>query len=55
MTDILDTILARKAEEVAQRSPLRSLADLKARAADAAPTRASSTPSAPGMHRAFPR
>lgn len=39
MSDILDTILARKAEEVAHRSRLRPLAEMKARALDAAPTR----------------
>lgn len=39
MSDILQTILARKAEEIDQRSRGRSLADLRARALDAAPTR----------------
>jgi indole-3-glycerol phosphate synthase len=39
MSDILDTILARKVEEIAQRSRVRSLADLKARAADMPPPR----------------
>jgi indole-3-glycerol phosphate synthase len=39
MSDILDTILARKVEEVAQRSRTRSLADLRAIAGDQAPTR----------------
>jgi indole-3-glycerol phosphate synthase len=39
MSDILNTILARKAEEIEQRSRVRSLADLKARAADTPPPR----------------
>ena len=39
MSDILDTILARKVEEVAQRSRTRSLADLRAIADDQAPAR----------------
>jgi indole-3-glycerol phosphate synthase len=39
MSDILNTILARKAEEIAERSGRVPLAELAARAADAAPTR----------------
>ena len=39
MSDILDTILARKVEEVAQRSRTRSLADLRAMVDGQAPTR----------------
>ena len=39
MSDILNTILARKAEEIAQRSRVRSLADLRARAEAQPPTR----------------
>ena len=39
MADILTRILERKAEEVADRRMKRSLADVKARAADALPTR----------------
>ncbi|MEI2794978.1 indole-3-glycerol phosphate synthase TrpC [Pseudoxanthomonas sp. F11] len=39
MSDILTTILARKADEIAERSAGVSLADLRARAADAPPTR----------------
>lgn len=39
MSDILTTILARKADEIAERSARVSLADLRARAADAPPTR----------------
>ena len=39
MSDILNTILKRKFEEIEQRSRIRSLADLKARAADAPPPR----------------
>ena len=39
MSDILDTILARKAEEIAERSARVPLADLIARAADASPVR----------------
>jgi indole-3-glycerol phosphate synthase len=39
MSDILDSILKRKAEEVAQRSRVRSLEDLRARVRDLAPTR----------------
>ncbi|GAB2503232.1 indole-3-glycerol phosphate synthase TrpC [Lysobacter humi (ex Lee et al. 2017)] len=39
MSDILNTILARKAEEIEQRSRVRSLADLRARALDAPPAR----------------
>lgn len=39
MTDILNTILARKHEEIEQRSRERSLADLRARAADQPPAR----------------
>ncbi len=39
MSDILTTILARKADEIAERSARVSLADLRARAADASPTR----------------
>ncbi|MEG3192026.1 indole-3-glycerol phosphate synthase TrpC [Lysobacter sp. D1-1-M9] len=39
MTDILNTILARKHEEIEQRSRVRSLADLRARAADQPRTR----------------
>ncbi|MFC3551448.1 indole-3-glycerol phosphate synthase TrpC [Lysobacter cavernae] len=39
MSDILHTILARKAEEIEQRSRVRSLADLRARAANQPPTR----------------
>jgi indole-3-glycerol phosphate synthase len=39
MSDILNTILARKAEEIEQRSRVRSLADLRARAANLPPTR----------------
>lgn len=39
MSDILQKILARKAEEVAERSRLRPLADLKARCEGAPPTR----------------
>ena len=31
MSDILNTILARKAEEIEQRSRVRSIADLRAR------------------------
>ena len=39
MSDILTTILARKADEIAERSARVSLADLRARVADAPPTR----------------
>ncbi|KQZ56392.1 MULTISPECIES: indole-3-glycerol phosphate synthase TrpC [unclassified Lysobacter] len=39
MTDVLRTILARKAEEIEQRSRVRSLDDLRVRAAQQAPTR----------------
>jgi len=39
MSDILNTILARKHEEIEQRSRVRSLADLRARAAAQAPAR----------------
>ena len=39
MSDILTTILARKADEIVERSARVSLADLRARAADAPPTR----------------
>ena len=39
MSDILDTILARKAAEIELRSQLRSLADLRVRAADQPPAR----------------
>ena len=39
MSDILTTILARKADEIAERSARVSLADLRARVADASPTR----------------
>ena len=39
MSDILNTILARKADEIAERSARVPLADLRARAADASPTR----------------
>lgn len=39
MSDILATILARKADEVEQRSRVRSLDDLKARVRDLPPTR----------------
>ena len=39
MSDILNTILARKAEEIAERSGRVPLAELAAKAADAAPTR----------------
>ena len=39
MSDILTTILARKADEIAERSARVSLADLRARGADAPPTR----------------
>ena len=39
MSDILTTILARKADEIAERSARVSLADLRARAADAPPMR----------------
>lgn len=39
MSDILTTILARKAEEIEQRSRVRSLADVRARALDAPPPR----------------
>ncbi|WP_031371489.1 indole-3-glycerol phosphate synthase TrpC [Lysobacter antibioticus] len=39
MSDILNTILARKHEEIEQRSRVRSLADLRARAASQAPAR----------------
>ena len=39
MSDILDTILARKVEEVAQRSRTRSLADLRAMVDGQSPTR----------------
>jgi len=39
MSDILSTILARKHEEIEQRSRVRSLADLRARAASQPPTR----------------
>ena len=39
MSDILDTILARKAEEIAERSARVPLAELIARAADASPVR----------------
>ena len=38
MSDILTTILARKADEIAERSARVSLADLRARVADASPT-----------------
>nr|WP_235568691.1 indole-3-glycerol phosphate synthase TrpC [Lysobacter sp. Root983] len=39
MTDVLRTILARKVEEIEQRSRVRSLDDLRARAAQQAPAR----------------
>ena len=39
MSDILDTILARKAEEIQQRSRVRPLEDLRARALQQPPTR----------------
>lgn len=39
MSDILNTILARKGEEIAQRSRVRSLADLRARAGSQPPPR----------------
>ena len=39
MSDILTTILARKADEIAERSARVPLADLRARVADAPPTR----------------
>ena len=39
MNDILDTILARKAEEIQQRSRVRPLEDLRARALQQPPTR----------------
>ncbi|MGO1072205.1 indole-3-glycerol phosphate synthase TrpC [Lysobacter sp. CA199] len=39
MTDVLRTILARKVEEIEQRSRVRSLADLRARAAAQPPAR----------------
>jgi indole-3-glycerol phosphate synthase len=39
MTDVLRTILARKVEEIEQRSRVRSLDDLRVRAAQQAPTR----------------
>lgn len=39
MTDVLRTILARKVEEIEQRSRVRSLADLRARAASQPPAR----------------
>lgn len=39
MSDILNTILARKVEEIAQRSRVRSLEDLRARARDQPPAR----------------
>ncbi|HEV7271731.1 indole-3-glycerol phosphate synthase TrpC [Pseudoxanthomonas sp.] len=39
MSDILTTILARKADEIAERSARVPLADLRARAADTLPTR----------------
>ncbi|MGY4517286.1 indole-3-glycerol phosphate synthase TrpC [Lysobacter sp. HA18] len=39
MSDILNTILARKVEEIEQRSRVRSLADLKSRALDTPPSR----------------
>lgn len=39
MSDILDTVLKRKAEEVEQRSRVRSLEDLRARVRDLPPTR----------------
>ncbi|MDQ3288208.1 MAG: indole-3-glycerol phosphate synthase TrpC [Pseudomonadota bacterium] len=39
MSDILNTILARKAEEIQQRSRIRSMSDLRARAAGQPPTR----------------
>ncbi|MBD9435029.1 indole-3-glycerol phosphate synthase TrpC [Pseudoxanthomonas sp. PXM03] len=39
MSDILTTILARKADEIAERSARVPLADLRARAGDAPPTR----------------
>lgn len=39
MSDILDTIIARKAEEIEARSRLHSLADLRARVAGAPPVR----------------
>lgn len=39
MSDILDTILARKAEEIQQRSRVRPLAELRARALQQPPTR----------------
>ena len=39
MSDILTTILARKAEEIAERSARVPLADLRARIAEASPTR----------------
>ena len=38
MSDILTTILARKADEIVERSARVSLADLRARVADASPT-----------------
>ncbi|HZV39031.1 MAG TPA: indole-3-glycerol-phosphate synthase TrpC, partial [Pseudoxanthomonas sp.] len=37
MSDILDTILARKAEEIAARSAQAPLAEVQARARDASP------------------
>ena len=39
MSDILTTILARKREEIDQRSRVRSLDDLRARVASQPPTR----------------
>lgn len=39
MSDILNTILARKVEEIEQRSRVRSVADLRARAVNQPPTR----------------
>ena len=39
MTDILNRILARKVEEIAERSAREPLANLVARSADMAPTR----------------
>jgi len=39
MSDILTAILARKVEEIGQRSRVRSLADLRVRTADMPPAR----------------